>query len=381
MRLTDLFWILLILFILRPVYRSRKMLIGFIFILSLTALFYFFMYEDFNWKVGDYQSNPDLTTVRSGWKGTPVNPEGRFLNENLQPLPGFRDLWRWQRETNPQKKEKQQDTFQLKVTKNNEFLTAKEDGIMWLGHATFFIRFNGVTILTDPVLKSPSALMKRYSELPVDISALKNIDYILVSHNHRDHCDETSLKTLAAQNPNAVYLTGLGLSPLLKKWTKSDRIQAAGWYQAYQTDTTKIEIIYLPTRHWSRRYFNDTNQSLWGAYLIRANGKSVYFGADSGYGAHYQDFAEVFGGVDAALLGVGAYKPEWFMSASHAGPKEAVKAAHKMKAKRLIPMHYGTFDLSDEPLGDAYRELQKLQKEPDNQTLIMLAGVGEIIKI
>ena len=381
MELSSLFLILLILFILRPVYRSKKMLISFAFILSLTALFYFFMYEDFNWKIAGYQSNPDLKTVRNHWKGTPVNPEGRFLNENLQALPGFRDLWRWQRETNPQKKEKQEDTFRLKVTENDEFLAGKDDGIMWLGHAAFFIRLNGVNMLTDPVLKSPSALMKRYAALPVSISALNHLDYILISHNHRDHCDEKSLKTLADQNPKAVYLTGLGLTTLLNKWTKSAAIQEAGWYQAFQTNTSKIEIIYLPTRHWSRRYFNDTNQSLWGAYLIRANDKSIYFGADSGYGAHYQDFAELFGGVDVALLGVGAYKPEWFMSASHTGPKDAVKAAHEMNAKRFIPMHYGTFDLSDEPLGDPYRELLKLRKEPNNQSLIELAGVGEVIKL
>lgn len=357
------------------------MLISFILILLLTALFYFFMYEDFNWTIGSYRSNTHLKTVRDDWKGNPVNPEGRFLNENLEALPGFRDLWRWQREVNPQKTEKQIDTFRLKVTKNAGFLDSNKDCVVWLGHATFFIRLNGVCILTDPVLTSPSALMKRYSELPVAVSELKNLDYIIVSHDHRDHCDEKSIKKLALQNPNATYLTGLGLDKLLQKWTKSSRIQAAGWYQAYQTDASQIEIIYLPARHWGRRYLNDTNKNLWGAYLIRANGKSVYFGSDSGYGSHYRDFAKYFGGVDVALLGVGAYKPEWFMSASHAGPKEALRAAKEMNAKRFVPMHYGTFDLSDEPLGDAHRELQKLQKEPENQELIVLVGVGEMIKI
>lgn len=381
MQSNHLFQVLLNILALIPIFRSKKMLISFIIILSLTALFYFFLYEDFNWTIGGYRSNPHFKTVRNDWKGNPVNPEGRFLNENLEALPGFRDLWRWQRETNPQKAEKQKDRFRLTVTKNADFLTTNEDCVVWLGHATFFIRLNGISILTDPVLKSPSALMKRYSELPVAISELKDIDYIIVSHDHRDHCDEKSLKTLAPQNPNTTYLTGLGLDGLLKQWTNNNNVQAAGWYQAYQTDTSQIEIIYLPARHWSRRYLNDTNKSLWGAYLIRANGKSVYFGSDSGYGTHYQDFAKYFGGVDVALLGVGAYKPEWFMSSSHAGPKDATKAAHEMKAKHFIPMHYGTFDLSDEPLGDAYRELQKLQKEPKNQELIVLAGIGEVIKI
>lgn len=376
-----LFLILLNFFPLIPFSRSKKMLIGFAFLLALAVGFYFFMYENFMWEIGDYRSNPALKTIRNEWKGNPVNPQGRFLNENLEALPGFSDLWKWQRENNPQKAEKKADTFRLKVTENSDFLTGTEDCIVWLGHATFFIRLNGVRILTDPVLESPSALMKRFSALPVAVSELKDLDYIIVSHDHRDHCDEKSLKTLAPQNPKATYLTGLGLDKLLNDFTKSTTIQAAGWYQSYQTDTSKIEIIYLPARHWSRRYINDTNKNLWGAYLIRANGKSIYFGSDSGYGTHYLDFAKYFGGVDVALLGVGAYKPEWFMAASHAGPKDAVKAAHEMKAKRMIPMHYGTFDLSDEPLGDCYRSLQKLQKEPENQGLIELAGVGEVIKI
>ncbi|AXE19753.1 Zn-dependent hydrolase [Runella rosea] len=357
------------------------MIISFVFVLSLAGGFYFFMYERFTWEISGYRSNPDLKTVRPDWKGNPVNPQGRFLNENLEPLPGFSDLLKWQREPNPQKAEKKTDTFRLKVTKNSDFLSNNEDCVVWLGHATFFIRLNGVRILTDPVLESPSALMKRYSALPVAVSELKDMDYIIVSHDHRDHCDEKSLKTLAPQNLNATYLTGLGLDTLLNNFTKNPNIQAAGWYQTYQTDTSKIEIIYLPARHWARRYLNDTNKNLWGAYLIRANGKSIYFGSDSGYGTHYQDFAKYFGGVDVALLGVGAYKPEWFMSASHAGPKDAVRAAHEMKAKRMIPMHYGTFDLSDEPLGDCYRSLQKLQKAPQNQGLIQLAGVGEVIKL
>jgi L-ascorbate metabolism protein UlaG (beta-lactamase superfamily) len=381
MQYKDAFLILLIFLPLVPISRAKKMLTALVIVSSLGTVFYVFMYENFQWKLEGYRSNPDLKTVRGDWKGNSVNPQGRFLNENLSPLPGFGDLWKWQTQTNLEKAEKKNDSFRLKVFKDQSFLHSKEDCVVWLGHASFFIRLNGVSILTDPVLDSPSALMKRYSELPVAVADLKNLDYIIVSHDHRDHCDEKSLKTLASQNPNAVYLTGLGLDNLLKNWTKSMQIQAAGWYQAYKTDTSQIEIIYLPARHWGRRYLNDTNQNLWGAYLIRANGKSIYFGSDSGYGSHYQDFAKYFGGVDVALIGVGAYKPEWFMSGSHQSPVDAVKAAHEMKAKRFIPMHYGTFDLSDEPLGDPYRVLEKLQKEPANHELIVLAGIGEVVKM
>ncbi|MFN4146314.1 MAG: MBL fold metallo-hydrolase [Runella sp.] len=353
-----------------------KMLFFFCFLMLLGTLFYVFVYENFQWKQSGYRSNPDLLTVRADWKGTPINADGRFLNENPQPLPGFGDMWRWQTEVNPQKEEKKNDNFRLKVLKDSHFLSSDEDCVVWLGHATFFIRLNGVTFLTDPIFDSPSFLMKRYSELPIAVEDLKNIDYIIVSHDHRDHCDESSLKKLATQNPNATYLTGLGLDKLLHAWTYSTQIQSVGWYQQYQTDTSKIEVIYLPARHWGRRFLNDTNRNLWGAYLIRANGKSIYFGADSGYGTHYQDFRKYFPPPDVALIGVGAFRPEWFMGASHQSPADAVKAAQEIGTKKLIPMHYGTFDLSDEPLGEPYRELQRLQQ---NHPFIHLADVGEVV--
>ncbi|HEV7350108.1 MBL fold metallo-hydrolase [Telluribacter sp.] len=351
------------------------------FIVLVVIIFFVAFYEKLDWEQAGVHLNEKLKTIKPGWAGTPINKQGRFLNEDGEPVPGFSDLWRWQTQKNPQKEEKKRDQFRLPVRDNDHFLHSDKDCVVWLGHASFFIRLNGVTLLTDPVLTSPSRLMKRHSRLPLDPTKIIGLDYILVSHDHRDHCDQDSLQMLARQNPGATYLTGLGLGKLLTKWLPGARVQAAGWYQQYQTEPGKIEIIYLPAHHWGRRYFNDTNLRLWGSYLIRSGNKSIYFGADSGYASHYTDFRQLFGGVDIALLGVGAYKPEWFMRASHMGPADAVRAAHEINAERFIPMHYGTFDLSDEPLGDPYRRLQELKKEPPNEKLIHLAAVGEVVNL
>ncbi|GAB3166014.1 MBL fold metallo-hydrolase [Telluribacter humicola] len=333
------------------------------------------------WKQAGVTHNEHLKTIGPDWPGTPVNKQGRFLNEDAQPVPGFADLWRWQTETNPQKKEKKREDFRLLVVEDDYFLHSNQDCIVWLGHASFFIRLNGVTLITDPVLTTPSRFMKRHSQLPVDPAKFTDLDYILLSHDHRDHCDQKSIQMLGRQNPRVEILTGLKLDQLLKKWVPTIRCQAAGWYQQYVTDRNKIEIIYLPAHHWGRRYLNDTNVRLWGSYLIRSGGKSIYFGADSGYSSHYADFHNQFGSVDVALLGVGAYKPEWFMGPSHMGPTDAVRAAHEIRARTFIPMHYGTFDLSDEPLGDPYRSLAELKKEPPNRDLIYLAAVGEVVNL
>jgi L-ascorbate metabolism protein UlaG (beta-lactamase superfamily) len=127
------------------------------------------------------------------------------------------------------------------------------------------------------------------------------------------------------------------------------QVQEAGWYQQY-TLNEDFEIIFVPTRHWTRRGLADENKRLWGGFFIRYHNKSIYFMGDSGYTKHFEEIRNILGDVDYAIMGVGAYKPEWFMYQSHISPVDAIKAFHEMGGRYFIPMHFGTFDLSDEPL-------------------------------
>jgi L-ascorbate metabolism protein UlaG (beta-lactamase superfamily) len=222
--------------------------------------------------------------------------------------------------------------------------------------------------------------MKRYSALPFSTSQLTELEYILVSHDHRDHCDEESIKLLAMQNPQSTWLTGLKLDKLLHKWTNSGKIQAAGWYQQYKTHAD-VNIYYLPSRHWSRRGLTDTNTTLWGAFLIEAAGKKVYFGGDSGYGSHIRKVRELFGEVDYYLAGIGAFAPRWFMGPSHMHPEEAAKSSNDLQAKNLLPMHYGTFDLSDEPLMEPDRLIRQLKESNSFDSKLVLPAVGEVLHL
>jgi L-ascorbate metabolism protein UlaG (beta-lactamase superfamily) len=122
----------------------------------------------------------------------------------------------------------------------------------------------------------------------------------------------------------------------------------------------------MPARHWSRRAITDTNKHLWGSFLIEANGKRIFFSGDTGYGSHLKEIGELFGNIDVCIIGVGAYKPEWFMGSNHISPTDAIKAVDEMEAKMLIPMHFGTFDLSNEPIG----EPQKVLEAANNAGLI-----------
>ncbi|GAB3510896.1 MBL fold metallo-hydrolase [Emticicia fontis] len=326
-----------------------------------------------------YTSNPDLPTLKLPfeWNGTPIDERGRFVNYEFPFVDSFRDVLRWQFTKNPQKTEKKTDKWRAEVLQNQGFLESKKDCIVWLGHASFFIRLAGITLLIDPVLFNVS-LIKRQSALPVQPEDLRNLDYILVSHDHRDHCDEKSLRLLAKNNPDTTYLTSLGVDGLIKTFTQSNKIQAAGWYQQYKTDDA-IKVYYVPSRHWGRRFLTDTNVRLWGGYVIQGAGKTIYFSGDSGYGGHFEDVGKIFPNIDYCIIGVGAYKPEFFMGQSHVSPTNAVKAFHDMHAKVMIPMHYGTFDLSDEPMGDPLRVLHKLEEQGEIKGDLKALRVGEVL--
>lgn len=327
--------------------------------------------------VKNYIENPHLSYVDLPfeWKGTPVDDRGRFVNHEHPFINSFRELLKWQLMKNPQKEEKARDTWRLDVLTDGDFLTDQTDCIVWLGHASFFIRMAGLSILIDPALFD-FPFIRRRSRLPVSPDQLKNLDYILVSHDHRDHCDAKSLRLLADNNPHATFLTGLGLDGLLKTFTNGQDIQAAGWYQQYITRES-IRIYYVPSRHWGRRYWNDTNCNLWGGFVIQGRGKTVYFGGDSGYGSHFGDVGKVFSSIDYFIGGIGAYKPEFFMGQSHTSPSDALRAFGDTGAKRMIPMHYGTFDLSDEPPGDPIRVL----KEAEGQEKILYLRPGEVVPL
>ena len=323
-----------------------------------------------------YTSNPDLKTIALPfeWKGTPVLDNGRFVNQQFPFNESFLELLKWQLQKNPQKEEKRKDTWRPDVVTNSNFLNSGENCIVWLGHASFFIRLAGFSLLIDPILLN-NPFLKRLCPLPVSPDAFKNIDYILVSHDHRDHCDEKSIRMLAANNPSATWLTGLNMQKILHAFSGSKNIQSAGWYQQFETGL-ELKITYVPSRHWGKRSLNDTNLRLWGGYVIQSAGKTIYFCGDSGYDRHFSDVGEIFPDIDYCMIGIGAYKPEFFMGQSHTSPSDALKAFHDTKARTMIPMHYGTFDLADEPVGDPVRVLNKIKTAADD---IRFLKIGEII--
>lgn len=329
--------------------------------------------------------NQDLSFISGvdslfGWRGNPIR-QGRYVNHEYPMNNSFGDVMKWKRKKNPYEEEKKKDTFQLPVSDDlNSILDSTQDGIFWLGHATFIIRFGGYQFITDPVFKK-ATVVKRESPLPIDPKKLPHTHSVLMSHDHRDHCDKTSLKKLKKWNPDINFYAGLNMGRLMGRFLKGSQGQLAGWFQQYRTDGQDFELYFLPTRHWSKRSIGDTNKRLWGSFLLRINGITIYFGGDSGYGSHYKEIAQLFPDIDYAILGIGAYEPEWFMESNHSSPSKAYQSFLDLGAKNFIPMHYGTFDLSDEPIGKPQKVLEEIKiKKGDDRIIIPSLG-GNLYKI
>ncbi len=325
-----------------------------------------------------YTSNPALATVKPGWKGTPLDEDGLFINHEYPWKLDYGNVLKYPMHRNPQKEIKKHDTWRIPVIKDDQWLTDSTDKIVWLGHASFFIQLSGIRMLIDPVY-GKLQVGARYSAMPVAPDKLLNIDYILVSHAHYDHCDKESIKLLTRNNPIAEILTGLKLNDLISKWT-SNKIQTAGWYQQYQLDSG-LKITFLPSRHWANRTLFDVNTTLWGAFMIEKDGKRIYYSGDSGHGSHFNDIGEFFKNINVALIGTGAYAPAWFMEPMHQNPYDAVKAFHATRAKTFIPFHYGTFDLSDEPLEEPEQILSKLNAEGKIENVLKILKLGEVFNL
>ena len=352
--------------------KRRSFLTGLAGIVHASALLYSLSPEDE--MTLRHIDNPKLPYEKkpTDWKGTPQRTDGTFQNLHHPFEASLFSVLKWKLAANPEAAAKKKDTRRLEVERLSLIKTSSKDAVIWLGHASYLIRLAGVTILIDPVWLENWAF-KRFSALPFDPNELREVDYILLSHDHRDHCDEATLTLLGQLLPTASVLTGLNMSSLLQPWLPKNNIQEAGWYQSYDLPQS-IRITFVPTRHWSKRGLFDTNQRLWGGFYLESQDRSIYFMGDSGDGPHFKQIAETLGPPDVALMGVGAFKPEWFMHPSHVSPSDAAKAFREMGAKTFVPMHFGTFDLGDERLLEPLDWLQANPAAVNHDLLVPVLG-------
>jgi len=225
---------------------------------------------------------------------------------------------------------------------------AGQDTVTWLGHASFLLRLNGKTVLTDPYLTERAGRLGlgplRYVAPGIPLNALPPIDIILVSHNHYDHLDENTIEALPGKDRTDVVVP-LGLGAFFKQRGYAN-VHERDWFESVSLDGIEIEV--LPAIHFSRRGPFDRNRTLWSGFAIRSNAKTIFHSGDTAYGPVFKEIGERAGPFDLALVAIGAYLPASIMETVHITPEQAVSVIDDVNATSAVGMHWGTVRLTDE---------------------------------
>ena len=237
--------------------------------------------------------------------------------------------------------------------------------VTWIGHATLLVQMEGANFLTDPIWsQTPSPLPpvgpSRWVDPGMALEDLPTIDFVVISHNHFDHLDLPTLRKLAARNSDTVFFVPLGNADLLLK-NGITQVQELDWGETVSYKNTQIHC--LPTQHWSKRKLSDTRKSLWASWAVIGSERRFYFAGDTGYFAGFKQIGDKLGPFDLAAVPIGAYEPHAMMAETHMNPEEAVQAALDVRAESAVAIHFGTFDLSDEPLAEPPLRFKAAAKE------------------
>lgn len=226
------------------------------------------------------------------------------------------------------------------IAQDSPLVSSQDPIITWIGHATFLIQLGGLNILTDPIFGNASAFFPRLLPPGIALAQLPPIDMVLISHNHRDHCDLRSLHALQKVHPNMHLLVAEGDKKwLLQKGFK--QVDEFAWWQTHKCGA--VEFTFLPAHHWSAQGVFDRNRSLWGSWLIKNNSQSIYFAGDTSYSEHFNHIAQEHPNIDVALMPIAPEFPHPSMRKSHMDSHQAVQAFVDLKAATFVPMHWGTF--------------------------------------
>ena len=246
--------------------------------------------------------------------------------------------------------------------------------VTWIGHATMLVQASGLNVLTDPVFSTRASPVQfagpsRAQGPGIPLQSLPHIDVVVISHNHYDHLDRASVRTLANQAGGApLFLAPLGVKRWLERLGVARGVELDWWdgYVHAAADGRPAEFQLTPAQHWSGRTLSDRNKTLWGGWAVLGADFHWYFAGDTGYSRDFADIRRRFaarhtalqgGGFDIALIPVGACLPRWFMKDQHVDLEEAVQIHLDLGAKCSVGVHWGTFALADDPLDLPLHEL------------------------
>ena len=299
---------------------------------------------------------------------------------------GFKDFLKWSLEQRGMARPKYEDVVGTLPVARPDWERIGDPGdrlvVTWLGHDTFLLQMGGFTILTDPIFSqraSPVSFAgpRRITALPLDPEQLPAVDIVVISHNHYDHLDKTTVRFLG-NGPR--WYVPLGL----KSWFKQQgvtRVTELDWWETRSHGG--LDITCTPARHFSARGLWDRNRVLWASWSLATAGQRVWFAGDTGYGNHFGQIGRRLGRIDLALIPIGAYSPAWFMEPMHVNPDQAVQAHLDLAARRTIGMHWGTFIMTYEPTLEPparFRQAAERQGLSEREIMVMEHGETLVLK-
>jgi N-acyl-phosphatidylethanolamine-hydrolysing phospholipase D len=318
----------------------------------------------------------------SGFKNNYVSAVDKSLGDLLR--------WRWEAFRQGLPKPPQTPTPSVApdlaaIHANSRAAALMQPAITWIGHASMLVQASGLNVLTDPLFGNRASPLQFVGPLRtqppgVALEDLPAIDAVVISHNHYDHLDKGTVIALNARaRGDTLFLVPLGL----KAWMAGlgiTNVVELDWWQSHAL--RGVEFFLTPVQHWSARGMGDRCQTLWGGWAVFGADFHWYFTGDTGYSRDFIDTREHFAdrnadGFDLALIAVGAYEPRWFMKAQHVNPAEAVQIHKDLAPKRSVGVHWGTFNLTDEPLDQPPRDLAEArlaQGVPEEDFFLMKIG-------
>ena len=283
-------------------------------------------------------------------------PDGTFRNPEGSPQLSFPGNWSFST-FNKEKRKLDMTVPKEHVLDKKKVLSDLErykddDYIAWIGHATYLIKLGSTTIITDPVFsKNAGPLVfgpKRFTEAALKLNEIPKTDLFLLTHNHYDHQDMSTIRRFPFKDSKV--LVPLKLGKYFTRYRFRD-VNEMDWYDEIKVNED-LKVTFLPAVHWSKRGLTDTNKTLWGSFLIEYKNKKILFACDTGYGNIYKELGEKYGPIDLTMINIGAYnfKPMFEKSIYHTTPEEALNLAQDLKSKKVLGTHWGTFVLSLEPI-------------------------------
>lgn len=310
--------------------------------------------------------------------------ENGFRNPHNDEQRGFGDFLKWQFGRGPQESPPipREEIPPYKPQYSDANLNhihhpdSSEIQVTWIGHATFLIQIAGINILTDPIFSercSPVSFAgpERFARPGIKFEDLPEIHAVVISHNHYDHLDAPTIEMLG-NKPK--YFVPLGIAKWLREKEISNAVELDWWQsQSY----AGLNFHSAPVQHFSGRSPFDRNETLWTGWVIESPAGRVFFAGDTGYSPDFKEIGVRFGPIQVAMIPIGAYRPRWFMGPVHVDPPQAIKIHEDVQAQTSLAMHWGTFKLADEPLGEPPVYLKQALKAAgisDDKFIVMKFG-------